>query len=193
MSDQITVKVTARVRVIGKIKKHEMVPPTQVQFRYIDDKAKFEGLRRTECNALLTGISTTKAAEHYLNQIIAEIRKGGMVKKQIGGTAFEIDVMDISRSVEDDALGLDAPRHAKIKQAIRRCTGGYFNRCKSNIPDGGINMSGFCHKCYFEGIEAMYDEYKQLRTKGVPTKDAAIQCGLAEKLPLPAKYRKNNS
>lgn len=180
MSKMITVNVTARIRIVATIKGHQMTNPEVFKFSYEKPEEIFGNMGRREKESLLNILSDTEVRSAFLAVFVERLRTDVKVRKQIGGTRWSVDVMDISRSVADDALQLDKRVYepkTPNSPVRRRCNGRLFTGCKVEIPDGGIGGSGFCKKCYFDGIEAKYVEYKKLRDQGIASEEAGLKCG----------------
>jgi len=61
------------------------------------------------------------------------------------------------------------------------CHGRLFSRrCAEHAKDKGVNGSGFCEKCYYPGIEEIYQRYRDLKEEGYTTYQAQLMAGMID-------------
>jgi hypothetical protein len=183
---KLIVEVTARMRVVAQVKGHVLLEPEVFKFSFdlMERDAKIFGdlvvtdeSHRRAYNQIVTALAETETRARFVQVVIDRVRTDVWTKRRIGGTQWSVDVMDLSRSMPGDPLRLLVNK--KNQKLKRICNGRLFaHECKVDVmKSSGVNASGFCQKCYFPGIEEKYKKYKEDRTNGLSSREAAQNNG----------------
>jgi len=183
-SQELKVVVTARLRVVARIKGHQLTNPEAFKHEFVVPNEMVvpeDYLNKKALNQVITVMAETSVRAAYAAHVQELLRTDMRIKKAIGGTAWSVELMDLSRSMPGDPLGLLIPKKAgkTNKMFKRRCNGRLFtHECTNDVTkDSGVNASGFCSKCYFPGVEAAYEKYKESRTAGLTKRESALSTG----------------